>query len=63
MERTETLVSEAVPEVSAPFLKKLEAAFSEKAAIWKPGDDLPECARKAGNREVIEWIKHHARVA
>lgn len=49
-----------LPDISNAFLEKLDKIFPEHGARWKPGDDLPEVARKAGHREVIDWIKRHA---
>lgn len=55
-----TIIKGMQGDISPAFFERLDATFPERAAVWQPGDDLPECARKAGCREVIEWIRKHA---
>lgn len=57
-----SIVKGTLSDVNPEFFDKLKRAFPEIQAIWQPGDDLPECARKAGCQEVIRWIERHARL-
>lgn len=50
-------------DMSRAFLDKLENAFPLKRAMYREGDTVAECALKAGQQEIIEWIKSHARIS
>jgi len=50
-------------DISEAFLAKLISAFPMQQAFWKSGDDVAEAAYKAGQQNIIEWIKNHASVS
>lgn len=58
-----TIVKGIAADINPEFLERIKKAFPERQAIWQSGDDLPECARKAGCQEVIRWIERHARLS
>lgn len=58
-----SIVKGTPADISPDFLARIEKAFPEISTRWKPGDDLPTLACNTGHREVIDWIKYHARMS
>lgn len=50
-------------DLSRAFLEKLEKAFPLERAIYKENESLADVAFKAGQQELIAWIKSHARIS
>ncbi|QIG73137.1 hypothetical protein EVC00_031 [Rhizobium phage RHph_N37] len=55
------IVKGIAAEISPDLLERLEKTFSLERAVYKPGDAFVDVAYRAGEANVVEWIKRHAR--
>ncbi|AGC35963.1 hypothetical protein HOS22_gp39 [Rhizobium phage RHEph08] len=55
------IVKGIAADISPELLDKLEKTFSLERAAYKPGDEFVDVAYRAGEANVVTWIKRHAR--
>lgn len=58
-----SIVKGTAADISPYLLDKLEKTFPEIQTRWKPGDNLEDLAYRTGQREVIDWIRTHAKLS
>ncbi|AGC35605.1 hypothetical protein RHEph03_gp038 [Rhizobium phage RHEph03] len=55
------IVKGIAADISPELLERLENTFSLERAVYKQGDSFEDVAYRAGEANVVAWIKRHAR--
>ena len=58
----DSLVKGIPADLRRTFFDRLRGTFPEVSARWQPGEEVADVAFKAGQQQVIDWIKQHARI-